>query len=427
MVLRFIALSLLLAGLGWFLDQQQRTGVFKPVNDGFLDFLLANSRESFETAAPSADAENEVVLVEMREEQQQEYADWPPAPLDWQMLLKALRAYEPEVVLIPTPLNWGRPTPEFAPAVGEALVAFPSVVLGVETRLAEGEEETNSAAPAFLGNLGDAIPHFQEVTGDVYEAPRLSALITAPDPVARGTSELGILCQSGTEAGWRLPYAVRDQDHLLPTVLAQTLARCTRSPYNGGHRLKLGPGAGALLQDGSFVPLSVSGEFGVKPSTQVPTVNALNLMVGDLADGVSETDQARLRQARVLVIGPTRPVAPGQSPTLTQLYAQALAQALALPRITILPPPAQWGLWAVFIAGALAWMLRVSRSHVGPVWLLLTFLALTASILVFQGLRVWSPPTVPILLQALAALGAWMLHPKKGPPVKTSTPAPAEA
>ncbi|SKA76327.1 hypothetical protein SAMN02745166_00149 [Prosthecobacter debontii] len=415
---RFILIFPFLAALGWALDHLQQQGTFKQVNEGFLDFLLANSRDSFQPSVNSS--HEEVMLVEMREEQREEYAGWPPPPLDWQMLLKALREYEPEVLVIPTPLNWGRPTPEFAGAVGEMLVGFPSVVLGVETRRVE-EGSALTEAPAFLGNLEEAIPPFQQVVGDIRLAPQLSALVTAPDPVARGTSELGLLSGRAQGQDWLLPYALRDQERLLPTVLAQVLAHCTLTPYGNGHRLRLGPGAGAHLLGGVFLPLEVTGELRVPSPSQVPRINALDLMVGDLADGVSEVDEARLEKARVLVIGPTQ--AAGAPPSLTQLHADALALALALPRITVLALPMQWAVWLVLGGGALALMLRLERDRVFPAWLALSFAGFVLSILLFQGLLIWCPPCVPFFLLTDAAAMAWFFHPQKRKHVKPPTPA----
>ena len=59
-----------------------------------------------------------------------EYAAWPPPPLDWQTILKGLQAYEPSVIVIPTPLGLRarkrghrrgpRPKPRCAPAIPPA-------------------------------------------------------------------------------------------------------------------------------------------------------------------------------------------------------------------------------------------------------------------------------------------------------------------
>jgi hypothetical protein len=88
----------------------------------------------------------------------------------------------------------------------------------------------------------------------------------------------------------------------MPSVLAQTLARYSSSPY-AFHRLRLGPGAGAYLGQGLFVPLEINGSVKSQPSTQVATVNALDLMTGGLADGISAADQAILGKGKIIVIG----------------------------------------------------------------------------------------------------------------------------
>ena len=121
-MIRALILVILLGSLGWWLDREHQAGRFQRVDELFLDFLVANTRDRFSMAKPQALAAAPVVLVKMRTADKAEYAGWPPRPLDWQMILKALQPYEPAVVVIPETLFWGHPSPEFVTEAAQALL-----------------------------------------------------------------------------------------------------------------------------------------------------------------------------------------------------------------------------------------------------------------------------------------------------------------
>ncbi|OYW73838.1 MAG: hypothetical protein B7Z37_20090, partial [Verrucomicrobia bacterium 12-59-8] len=179
-MIRALILVLLLSSLGCWLDGEHHAGRFQRVDELFLDFLVANARDRFVLVDDHAVTAAPVVLVKMRASDRAEYAGWPPRPLDWQMVLKGLQAYNPAVVVIPETLFWGRPSPEFVNEAAQALVPFPSTVLGVEGQLA-----ANRDASAFLGGLESSLPQFQKVQGDIGSVPPLGALIAAPDDLIR--------------------------------------------------------------------------------------------------------------------------------------------------------------------------------------------------------------------------------------------------
>lgn len=414
--LRFILLSLCLAATVWHLEREQQAGRFQKVDDLFLDFLVANARERFNT--PEAGQENPVVFLSLREDQKNEYAAWPPPPLDWQTILKGLHAYDPSVVVIPTPLFWGRPAPDFVPAVGEALLPFRSVVLGVETALAAAE----TTSPGFMGGLNERLPSFQRVDGDKAEAIALSALITAPDELLRASSEIGLAAQRQTESAIFLPYLIRESEQLYPSVLAQTLARFSGTPY-AQHRVRLGPGAGAYLNQGLFVPLEKSGEIRVDGTIKVPTVNALNLMTGTLADGLTAEEKNRLGKGRIIVIGPDA-VGQDQPPSQARLQAQMLSQILSRPRLQVLTPSQQWLAWGLAAVVALWIGLRTPRRRALRSGLGMIFATLVVSFLAFQASQIWCPPTMLAALIAVGALVGRILGRRESP--KTETPAAPE-
>lgn len=395
---RLIILTACLGATGWYLEREQRAGRFQRVDDLFLDFLVANARDLL--THPEPGKESPVALVSLREEQRAEYAAWPPPPLDWQTILKGLQAYEPSVIVIPTPLFWGSPSPDFVPAVAEALLPFTSVVLGVEAQLAEGDLK----APAFMGGLDAQLPRFQRVDGSRETVPAISALITAPDSKLRIQSELGLGAATSEN---ELPYVLRESDTLMPSVLAQTLARYTASPY-ALHRLRLGPGAGAYLAQGLFVPLESNGSIKAQAATSVPTVNALDLMTGTLADGVSAADKQALGKGKIIVIGPDHETA-GQPPSLACLHAQALSHILSLPRIQVLTQVQQWIAWSIAALAAFWIVLRVRRGRALQVGIAFIFAAFVISFLTFQSSLLWCPPTLPVALIATGALVGMLL------------------
>jgi len=392
-MIRAVILTLLLTSLGWWLEREHQAGRFQRVDELFLDFLVANARERFEKPEAQTLVPSAVVWVKMGSADRAEYAGWPPRPLDWQMVLKGLQPFDPAVVVIPEVLLWGRPAPKFVSEAAQALTPFPSTVLGVE-----GQLTTAPGAPAFLGGLEDALPRFQKVQGELATVPPLAALIAAPDDLMRRQAELGIAITRTADGATLLPYALQESDNLRPGLLAQALARFTQTPY-ATHRLLLGAGAGAYLADGTFVPLSASGEFTVDASQTVPEVDALNLMTNGLAEALSAADKQHLSGGKVIVIGT-------DEGGLVRAHAQALAHILAQPRLQLLPPWAQWLVWAVAgLAGA--WLVfYVPRPQVVLRGLLCIFAALVVCFLVFQSSLIWCPPTLPAALLAAATVFA---------------------
>jgi hypothetical protein len=390
---RLFILSACLGATGWYLEQEQRAARFQRVDDFFLDFLVANARDRL-TQSESGQG-NPVVLVSLRAEQKSEYASWPVPPLDWQTILKGLHPFEPSVIVIPDPLFWGSPAPEFVPAVSEALLPFNGVVLGVEAQLSQGSQATTP----FMGGIEDHLPQFQRVDGPLDSAPSLSALVSAPDSKLRVQSELGIAAVT-MEGG--LPYALRVEEKLMPSVLAQALARYSNSPY-AYHRLRLGPGAAAYLGQGLFVPLEIDGTVKSQDDKKVATVNALDLMTGGLADGLSVADQAMLGKGKIIVIGSDHQVT-GQAPSIARMHAAALTHLLSLPRLQRLSQIQQWLICGLAALSAFWIVFRVRRSRALHAGIALIFTALVVSFLVFQSYFLWCPPTLPAALIGVGAV-----------------------
>ncbi len=393
MLLRLLIWLLALAPLAWWLDREQSAGRFQKVDELFLDFLVANSREKLTKPDPAA-KKDEVLLIRLDPAERDEYAGWPAQPLDWQMILKGLREAENAVIVIPEPLNWGKPSPEFIPALAESMVPLSSLVLGVEAQVAE-----NFDGPAFTGGLDEVIPRFVKASGDLHLVPAISAFITAPDEQLRRHGELGLLIEK------RLPYVLREGDTFMPGVLAQVLARHTRTPY-ATHRLLLGPGAGAYLQNGLFVPLQNNGEVAFDPKTEVPSINALDFLSGGLADALTEENKARIKAAKIIVIG-SDDKAQSAAAARVRAHAQALASILSLPRLRVLDRLEQIILWSLAALAGLWIVLRTPRHQAPTRGFLFIFVTIVAGFLAFQTTLLWFPPTMPIaLLSASAIVGS---------------------
>lgn len=394
--LLFVLLCLGLAA--GYVAHGQRSGRLARVDEWFLDLMTANARTRFQQTRVT----DEVVLVEFREDQRAEFSAWPPLPLDWQLVLKQLQVYQPEVLVVAAPLYWGRPAPDFVPAVAQALLPFPSVVLGV---LCQIEPPDAPPHPAFLGDLQGRVPAFQRIRGEAENPTRLSAVVTAPDELLRNASELGLLTGKRLpQGGWSLAYSISDGvGGMLPTLLAQTAGRYSQSSYTLDHKLLLGLGAGALLKNGVYVPLEKNGDFMVSPADSVPTVNALDLMAGDLADVLSDEDQARLDKAKIIVLGLAEAGEGSQSMAAAQ--AAALNKILSMPRLQAITGPWEWALWAA-AAGAGLWLaIRVRPSRVLLAAAGVLFTAFVAAYLSFQASLIWISPAVP---GALILTGAFL-------------------
>jgi hypothetical protein len=394
-MIRALTLVLLLTSIGWWLDREHQAGRFQRVDELFLDFLVANTRDRFVLAKRPALAAAPVVLVKMRTSDKAEYAGWPPRPLDWQMILKGLQPYDPAVVVIPETLFWGRPSPEFVNEAAQALLPIPSTVLGVEAELAASRDK-----PAFLGGLENSLPVFQKVHGNVQSVPPLGALIAAPDELMRQQAELGIAITRKDKNTVLLPYAVQEGGKLHPTVLAQALARFTKTPY-ATHRLALETGSGAYLADGVFVNLTREAEW-VCMDQPVTEVDALNLMTTELAEALSPQDKQHLSGGKVIVIGTDD----NQTGGLARLHAVALAEILAMPRLRLLPNWAQWIVWSIAgLAGA--WLVFfVPRTKSILRGMLCVFAALVLCFLAFQSSLIWCPPTIPAALIVVSTVFA---------------------
>lgn len=369
-MIRSLVLLLILSGLAWWLHGEQQRGQFRQVDETFLDFLLANTRNDLK---PDPEKLKNVVFVRLAESDKAEYSAWPPAPIDYHMMVKALAAAEPDVLVITEPLHWPEPKPAFIDQLAQTLLPLPSVVLAAGA--ASGEDE----------GVMDRVPSIARISGDVEMLQRVAVVKSMPeDALARG-SEIGLVASAPLAA-------FRNNDRGYPSLELQTIARVTRTPL-ASVRLTVGPGAGLHLGDALFIPLSINGSF-PNTSATVPEINGLDLMTASLTD--ADEDLAKtLGKHKTLVIGIDN--------AETRQRVASIATALALPRVQVLPLWGQVAAWVVagLIALGLVWMPKtkaLTRMMLG------LFVLLTASYLAFQVTKTWCPPAIPAALLVAGGL-----------------------
>lgn len=402
---RLLFSTALLAGTAWFVQREHTAGHLRQVDELYLDLLVSNARGKLKPAPPAAN-KHPVVLVTLKETEKAEYGAWPPPPLDWRTLLNSLEPRRPRVLVVAAPWAWpGRVEPEFLPALAEALLPFPSVVLSAEARLAPAD----SVAPASMGGLEAVLPRFQQLRGSAATVPAISAVVAAPAAPLRAGAELGLMAAMENRPGspTRLPYLLRDPGSgaLLPGLPAQALARYSQTPY-AALQVRLGPAAGAFLGQSWFVPLQPDASLPPPASPPVPELNALELMTGALKDTLAPEKQALLDEAEILVLGvePAGQAAGQAAPYPAALLARGLADALAMPRLTTLGMLGQNIVAGV--AGALALLLAQAASR--RLYLALGAGGLAAGFLTglfaFEDTLTWCPPAVPLALLGVGLL-----------------------
>lgn len=375
MLLRALFLLPLLTGLAWWLHGEQQRGRFREVDDHFLEFLLANTRDELK---PDPAKLGEVVFLRLRAEDKAEYDAWPPQPIDYQMIIKGLAAYDPAVLIIAEPLHWPAPKPGFIEALAQTLLPFPSVVLGAGVTT-EGQRDASAVAFAT-----DHLPEIS-VRGPAQVLPELTSFPRPPEAAFLRQSDLGCVLPGKASMAYRIG------TRYLPSLEWMAIANATHTPLRL-QRLTVGPGAGLHVGDELFMPLEPDGSL-PKSAVEVPTLNALDLMIANLTDEDAELAKT-LGKGKTLVLGIDQE---GAEPSLARRAAQAVATALALPRVQVLSLVQQIMAWGV--AGLLGLSLLALPKRKGLTRALLyLFLALTASYLTFQSLKVWCPPAIPAAL-----------------------------
>ncbi len=382
-MVRAIFLLSVLSGLAWWLHGEQDRGRFRELDESFLDFLLGNARQEMK---PDPAKINDVVLVRLREEDKDEYAAWPPLPIDYQMIVKNLAAYEPSVLVIADPLHWPEPKPEFIDSLARSLVPIPRIVMAASVS-SDGDRDEAS-----LTILRERLPIISRSSDKARSLPEAKRVLAMPETALSRQADIGLVMPGSTAV------AVRTNHGLVPSLELQALSNSGRVPFEK-IRITTGPGAGVHFSDSWFVPTPANGSW-TAAEIEVPKVNALDLMVPEVTGSDADLTKA-LGKGKTIILGMDRDIA-GSASKASQC-ATTVATALALPRVSVLSQTGQFIAWG--IAGGLGLLLLLWPKHKALTRaVLFLFLALTASYLAFQALQVWCPPAIPSVLIAASGV-----------------------
>ena len=401
MKLRALILACLLGATFFWFHRERENGRFDEVEAGFLDFLVANARDRFEKE-PLSPSDN-VVLVEFREEDKTEFSAWPPAPIDYLMVLKKLVSHEPEVVAFAMPLAWQGGQEQFSNELKDSLVQFPSTVLGFSA----------TANPPSIADPGPGdleVKGLPSATDDASPSFSLTPL-GIPDRSLRTQMPLGFL-------SWILDDQQQQRDLLvarlggqfIPSVAAQAAGLFGHVPFIE-QRLRFGRGAGLYLGNDWFVPLSQNGSAIPKLSGEPLTVNALDLMTPDLGDDAGGENGKKLGKHKLVVLGITPSSWSGQ--------VRVAAWALALPRLHRADATADL-IMASVVALLGFWQLRRRRFGALVSGFSLLVVGMLVCLVSFQSSLIWWSPIAAACLVATSTSFCFLWPCAKPKPVEVS-------
>jgi hypothetical protein len=372
----------------------------------FLDFLNANTRTEFDKTPlqPSGD----VVLVEFRDADKAEFSTWPPAPLDYIMVLKRLAEHNPDIVAFTDVLHWDQPDVQFVSALQQSFLKVPSVALAFHASEI-GREPGDSAIHEDV-----TLPVIAKVVGDPKLAPQLGKY-DFPAKNLRMLMQLGFVPMDGKQDA-AVPLVARSGSALIPSLAAQILALREHAPY-ASQRLRFGRGAGLYLGSSLFVPLADNGTVAPKLDGGIMRVSALDLMAPALQDPASQAVETKLGSHKVILIGMASPAAEAQ--------ARTVAWALALPKLHRAPVHVAWIAAAVALLLGL-WQLRFHRFGALLFGIIVMAVLLALSLGVFQSTHIWWPPALPASLTVIATVFCFLWPQGRKQETAPTTEAPAE-
>lgn len=334
----------------------------------FLDFLIANTRDRFERT--EVDPSPEVVVIEFNEKDKAEFSAWPPAPLDYIILLKRIAEHKPDVVVMGDVLKWDKADVPFAGELQESFRQFPLVAL------AFGASYGGSAHSSTVRE-NEELPAFTLVQGDASSATKLGSFIM-PDKQLRTQMELGFVAFSASEKKDGVSLLVaRAGNSLVPSLDAQMIALKEHIPY-ADQRLRFGIGAGLHLGEHRFIPLANDGSVKPRLKSDPVRINAIDLLTPDLGDNAGRALAKKLGKHKLIILG-------------TNTDGRVAAWALALPTLHRAPA---WMEWTSASAALLLAFVQLRYRRFGAVAFGACILALglAAAIVSFQSSLTWCAP-----------------------------------
>lgn len=406
-----VLLVLLTAGL---LAREEMAGTFERVERGWVAWLLANS--------PGAITDPEVTFVQIDDSEDRIFEAWPLSPGDYSLLLQNLRNFDPQLVGIAPSLRWEEPGMLYDRLIRE-LEAIPESVLGTELGFLESEGGfIDPALAALFEPLAD-------VVGDRSRVPAITTVYDLPQEEVRAGRPLGFTrLGSGTKEGRPVakqelvvPLLARYGDSVIPGFALRLSMAHLGVPAD---RVRVSLGRWIRFADRE-IPIDETGAMVVDLGLRsvIPKVNASALLLGADLESVAlnpeETRALRSMNRNAIIIGvddpSSRTVAlPGLSGTgeaetisRAELLTTAVATIQGRRHVRELELSGRVVLWVLVLAAAAALFL-LPRKHSLRLGLLFLFGFGVFGLLMFQLLKIWASPVVPMgtLLVALVAAAA---------------------
>lgn len=379
MKLRTVLLAVVLALTATFALLARGGPAWNAAEGWFLDFLVANAHDRFDREKLGP-AEN-VVFVEFREKDRAEFSAWPPAPIDYIMVLKKLKAHDPGVVAFSDLLKWQNADVSFVDELQHALVGFSQVVLAYSAC-------TGTTLESGLVSEEKDVPSITTVEGDSSATPAISRL-NFPDPRLSTQMQLGFVATEVDQPDHVPPLLLaRADSRLVPSLAAQMIALQSRAPYVL-QRLRFGAGAGLYLGNERFIPLAGGGAAPPKLAADFTRVSALDLQTPDLGDAASKAIAEKLGRNKLIVLG--------ISPSPGETHVALAAWALALPQLNPAPDYVTW-LAALVAAGLVLWQMRFGSWGAAIFGMCAIATLLGIAVVTFQSTLFWWPPLLPGML-----------------------------
>jgi len=136
-ILSFAAAAAVLVTLVY---REETRGTFLPIEESYLELLMTSSGRE----PPAPDITFLPVTDDARRAGNPIYSTWPPAPMDYALLLQSLARYTPGSVAVSAEFSWDEPDPLSVPILKERISAFPSLLLAIDL---EGGSPPPVAAP----------------------------------------------------------------------------------------------------------------------------------------------------------------------------------------------------------------------------------------------------------------------------------------
>ena len=408
-----ILFLLICAAAAFFVHREDERGSLAAANRTYVDWLLGNSKSQLRD--PS------VTLLTIDEEQAPIFQNWPPAPLDFSVMLRRLQLCDPKVVAAEPVLRWDDVAEGELDILLTAGLAFGEdhLLLGSVLQFNSAAEPLKSSTLSLLRPLPDGA-----VEGDLSRLPEFTNVLSLPDTrLCAANSVVGF---TGIDLGdqapdgdaLRAPLLARVGDTVVPSfVLLAAMLEMDAVPAD----VKVELGEAITVKDTLVIPIDASGALNVFTGLRAKLpVSKATILVHDPAyegggsggtGGKSERDALK---SRIVVLGMNDknsrviPAGRGGNISRAELFALAIATIQSGRYIQKLQPAVRWAVWGGIVLFGL-WLLRMPRKRAVGLALLAIVLYFAGNMILFQTTPRWIPPAVPVALLGCLLVGALTL------------------